>query len=874
MTHPGVLLFLALTVISVVAERSLLGSGPIGGGALIPAWGGASGLWHQYLQGFHPVGIGSGSSAPAYLAIIAALATVLGGKPWLAVDVIMLGCVPLAGISAFLAVRRVTRSTPVRVWAAASYALLPVAMGAIAAGRIGSAAVFVLIPVIALLAGRMLTQPARRSRRAAWATGLVVAIAAAFVPLVWVVAAVAAIALAAVRPAMWRQLGIVVAVAPVLLLPWTLQAAASPSALLLETGLQQPGLAIHDLSARSVLLLSPGGPGLPPIWVTAGIALAALAGLLLSRRRGVMLAGWGIALCGLLIAVAVSRVMVTPAAGGPAVAVWPGVALIIVAVGLLLAGVTAGEALPRLAGRDGPDGEGLSGDGLLRAGPGGGRPRGGAKGGVKGGAKGGRKSARGAPRPMRTIAVTVLAIAACSAPVLAAGTWLIKGVQGPVRPESGPVVPAVVAVAENSNLQLRTLVLRAQGSQVNYSLQRGTGPSLGDPDLAPVPAAQSALNMAVAALVAPNGGEAVDQGQQLAQFDIGYVLLPAPVDENLARLLNGVSGLRPVSATPAFDLWRLAETTARVRVVEPNGTVVPVASGPIGVSGAKVPAAGGQLELAEPSGDWSATLNGRPLSAVTSSAGGWAQAFQLPPGGGVLSISRDQTGHDLILVFELLALIAVAILALPGSKTSADEDATPAMAGSRAPAGVAAGAGAGARTGSPVPAMAGAAAGPGRAPGSRAAARAGARAGAGAGAGVGVGAGGGAMAGAGVAAGARLAGEAAGDAIGAPAAAGGLRGRFGRGARGPKRDTGAAPGSRPRDRRSGADKRGGRSADRRRPAAGAEVGRDGEGTRGQRAARPADEAPGRRPDRRSARSQRPQDQAGAGPPGPPRRLVR
>ena len=109
LTHPGVLLFIGLTVVSLVAERSLLGAGPLGGGALIPAWGGAAGLWHEYLQGFHPVGVGSGSSTPPYLAMIAALATVLGGKPWLAVDVILLGCVPLAGASAFLAVRRVTR---------------------------------------------------------------------------------------------------------------------------------------------------------------------------------------------------------------------------------------------------------------------------------------------------------------------------------------------------------------------------------------------------------------------------------------------------------------------------------------------------------------------------------------------------------------------------------------------------------------------------------------------------------------------------------------------------------------------------------------------------------------------------------------------
>ena len=135
LTNPGVLLFFALTVIALVAERSLFGAGPLGGGALVPAWGGASELWREYLQGFHPVGVGSGDSAPPYLAIVAALATVLGGKPWLAVDVILLGCVPLAGVSAFLAVRRVTRNAVVRVWVAASYALLPVATGAVAAGR-------------------------------------------------------------------------------------------------------------------------------------------------------------------------------------------------------------------------------------------------------------------------------------------------------------------------------------------------------------------------------------------------------------------------------------------------------------------------------------------------------------------------------------------------------------------------------------------------------------------------------------------------------------------------------------------------------------------------------------------------------------------
>ncbi len=72
---------------TVVAERSLLGAGTLGGGALLPATRARPALWHQYLQGFHPTGVGSPSTTPPYLVILALLATVLTGKAWLAVDV-------------------------------------------------------------------------------------------------------------------------------------------------------------------------------------------------------------------------------------------------------------------------------------------------------------------------------------------------------------------------------------------------------------------------------------------------------------------------------------------------------------------------------------------------------------------------------------------------------------------------------------------------------------------------------------------------------------------------------------------------------------------------------------------------------------------
>jgi GT2 family glycosyltransferase len=630
LTNPGVLLFTALLLVALIAERSLLGSGPLGGGALLPSWGGASALWGEYLTGFHAVGIGSASSTPPYVAVIATLSTILAGKPWLAVEVLLLGCVPLSGLAAYLASRQVSQHSLVRVWLAASYALLPVATGAIAAGRLGTAVVFILVPLIASAAGRMLTRRRRQARRAAWATGLLIAVAAAFVPLVWVVAVVVAafagLAFARTRRATAINLAIVALVPPVLLAPWTLDVAGHPAMLLLEAGLQRPGLASRNLPASSLLLLNPGGPGTPPVWVAGGLVLAGLAALLMRRRGFDVAAAWGVALSGLLTAIAVSRFVVSPPDGGPAVPAWPGVALIFAAAGLLLAVAAVGGDLYRQ----------FAAGGLRRLG-----------------------------------ALAVAAVAAAS-PVLAAVFWVAHGVPGPVTRIASPVLPEFVSISSAGGARLRTLVLRPDGSSVNYTVLRGGDPPLGAGELSEPGGASSGLSHLVAALTAPGGTGTGDLGAALASFDIGYVLLPAPIDQGLARQIDAVVGLRPVSQTASFELWKVAETVARVRVTEPGGTQVALPSGTMNVSNAAAPAAGGTLVLAEPaSGSWHATLNGHPLTPLASPVDGWAQGFQLPSGGGRLSITRDETGRTIVLALELIALLVVAALALPGTKEPA-----------------------------------------------------------------------------------------------------------------------------------------------------------------------------------------------------------
>src|SRR3954453_22339215 len=81
---PGLMVFLGLTVVALVAERHLLGRhGILSGGRLLPPPAGASDLWHTYLAGFPPASAGSTSAAAPSLPVLALVSAVLLGKVWL-----------------------------------------------------------------------------------------------------------------------------------------------------------------------------------------------------------------------------------------------------------------------------------------------------------------------------------------------------------------------------------------------------------------------------------------------------------------------------------------------------------------------------------------------------------------------------------------------------------------------------------------------------------------------------------------------------------------------------------------------------------------------------------------------------------------------
>jgi hypothetical protein len=602
--RPGVLMTLALILVTLVAEHGLIAKGGrLGGGALVPAWGGASDLWAEYLTGWHPVGLGSGTGAPPYAGVLALLATLLLGKPWLAVLVLLLACVPLAGLTAYTAMRRLRGAgTSVAVWTGVTYALLPVATGAITTGRIGTVVVIVLLPLIGVFAGSML---AASSRHAAWAVALLLTIAMAFAPLTWPLAVLVGLparyALGGHRPHAGRRLAIALGMPPLLLLPWTLHLLAHPSEFLREAGLRA---SVARPAAGELIMLNPGGPGVPAFWVTAGLTAAGLAALLLPRQRTAVLTGWLLALAGLLVAI---LVLSRPA--------WPGVALTFAAAGVVLAasGVLH-TAVARLW----------------------------------------------APRLLVRAAATAGVLVAVSTPLLAAGAWIVHGTHGPlVRPN-----PEAVPLAIESHVTRPRILVLAQrpGEPVTATVLRDRLPIPGEESVPPPEAARGHLRAAVAGLTSGTGGASA-----LARFGVGYVLVPNPDRDPLAGTLDAVPDLARLGRSSHFALWQPVAPAGRLMLVD-GRTVTPLAAGSIDAK-VRIPpgAAGRTLLLAEPaSGGWHATIDGHPARGHTFD--GWAQSYDVPPSGGSFTLHRGMVLRHLWVTAQGLALILVALLALPSER--------------------------------------------------------------------------------------------------------------------------------------------------------------------------------------------------------------
>ncbi|GHF74433.1 integral membrane regulatory protein [Streptomyces mashuensis] len=661
--RPAPVLFTALLLLSLAACRHLFGTGTLAGGALLPAPGSASALWAAYTDGWHPTGTGTTAAAPPHLALLAVLGTLLLGSTGAALTLLLVLAVPLAGLTAYVAARPLTPSRTLRAWAALAYALLPALTGALATGRLGTAVLAVLLPLLARTAvtttllrppqegapdtaheGRAPAVAAPRRRtprsphrttghapagplapwRATWTYALVLTLTTAFTPVVWLLAVALATG-AGVRHGLRGGRARLAAYAPrqltalvtplVVLAPWSLGLLAHPGRLL-----DEPGVATGPGTPSPLRLLTadPGGPGTPGGLLLLGVLAAALAALLRTDRRTATTTAWAVAGGTLLGAVLAGRTT------------WPGPLTLTYGLALITAAVLAAEgARERLAARS-----------------------------------------FGWRQPLAGL----VALTAGAAPLVAAFTWAADGTDGPLHRRDATQVPAFVAEEARTPDRPRTLVLGAEPGRVAYALVRGAGARLGDADHLAATGPDRRLDTAVAGLVAGTG---TDQTRRLGAYAIGYVLLrgsdPAPV----AHALDRTPGLTRLSRHDHSALWRVEHSAARLTLVphDPAAPPQPVAAGPVGARTALPTGPGGRvLRLADRAAPgWRATLDGRPLKPVTLD--GWAQGFTLPAGGGRLALGYETPAARTAWLWTqgLLAAVLV-VLALPARRRRVDDD--------------------------------------------------------------------------------------------------------------------------------------------------------------------------------------------------------
>ncbi|CAM5743023.1 hypothetical protein SAFG77S_02241 [Streptomyces afghaniensis] len=619
---PGPVLFLVLLLVSLVACRELLGGGALAGGALLPAPADSSDLWARYLDAWHPVAAGGTSSAPPYLALVAMLASLLFGSTGLAVTLLLVCSVPLAGVTAYFASRPLVESRLLRAWAAVVYAFLPAATGALAGGRIGTAVLAVLLPLIARagIAASGLANPSggRGSWRATWAFALLLTITTAFTPIVWPVALFLGAGLLVLRRTditayglrFLAQLG-----TPLLVLaPWSLS--LLPFGFFQEAGLEYGPSAASPLD---LLGASPGGPGTVSGLMLIGIVLAALAALLRSERRLGIWTAWTAALTGFVFAVLSNS------------STWSGPATLVYGIALL-----AAAAL---------------------------------------GADGARSRVAEQSFGWRQPVAVLIAFASAAGPLLVAAGWMIRGADGPLERRDPTQVPAFVAEESGSSDQARTLVLDSDSaSHVGYMLVRGSGARLGDGEIAAADGENSRLDKVVANLVAGSGA---DQSDQLGGFAVRYVLVHQGAPRDVTRVLDATPGLTRLSQQKGGALWQIDQEVARATIVPASGSGTPqtVAAGPVDIHTTIPTGSDGRvLRLADTASDgWTATLDGKPLTPTT--VDGWAQGFELPATGGTLDVTYDDpVGHTAWLWAQGLLAVVLVVLALPGRRRDIDDD--------------------------------------------------------------------------------------------------------------------------------------------------------------------------------------------------------
>ena len=520
LTNPVALLLTLAVVLLLIGARDALGE--VSGGALSPTPAGVGEWWRLHLESWHLVGQGSDVPAPPYLLPLALLATVLGGKPGVAVSVVLLLALPLALWGAWRLLRVLGRLLSINgaprwlvLWGAATYALVPAVAGGWGDGRLGPVAAAAALPWVAHAALGFADPEPDRRWRAGWRTGALLTLLTAFTPVAWLVCAVLAVVVvvaaqillpsAARDRSAWGPPAVALAVPPVLLAPWWLPAllnGAGPGLLLDAGRLPAPALAGADLLVGRLPDLG------APWWLGLVLPVLAVLALVPARTRVPVLVCWVVGLVAALVALVLSWLgLEVPSTSTPA-----GTTFVLV----LLQGTAIVASVL------------------------------GAQGALTGGLPGRRR--------WLGTALAAVAVAATTAGF----AWFVVAGNESLSEDAARRLPAYMLEESAAADQNGILVLRGDVADgVSYRVVRGGGTTLGEDEIEALTPEDADFTRLIRDFVSRPTEETV---AALARSGIRYVVQPEPADPNISAVIDASSGLSQASAqNRATRAWQLDE---------------------------------------------------------------------------------------------------------------------------------------------------------------------------------------------------------------------------------------------------------------------------------------------------------------------------
>ena len=191
----------------------------------------------------------------------------------------------------------------------------------------------------------------------------------------------------------------------------------------------------------------------------------------------------------------------------------------------------------------------------------------------------------------------------------------------------------------------------------NAHIARGGDATLAQPDIAPADREQ--ISIAVQELA---DGTGLTASTTFAVHGIKYLFLKSPIDENIARVIDGLGGFSRASSTSAGIVWKISVNTGEVLFTNSSGKNTVVQQGKLGIT-INEP---GELTLTENfSRGWRAMQDGSRLERKRSVDGMPVFIVTKP---GLVTLMYDGTSRRAWVSFQIIVLVTVTVLALPAGR--------------------------------------------------------------------------------------------------------------------------------------------------------------------------------------------------------------